>query len=242
MLFLKSSRYLAEHLYESGILKDERLYEAICKIDRSRFVLPEYADRAHMNVVLPSKKKGFVTESTSTQPSLVVEMIQALDLSGNEKVMDIGTGTGYGTALLSYILDKGEIVSIDYDEELLGEAKQNLETLEPGNITLICKDGFIGAEEYSPYNCIISMVASGTIPPNWFKQLKVNGIMVFPIVVDRFYTPVMRFKKVNYNELKGEKLSDAVFMAMKGHENPEYNFSVRREINLFFDGTEFKEK
>ncbi|MEA2066756.1 MAG: protein-L-isoaspartate O-methyltransferase [Thermotogota bacterium] len=239
---MKISRYLAEHLHKSGILRDESLNEAICKIDRSRFVLPEYKDRAHMNVVLPSKKKGFAVESTSTQPSLVVEMIQALDLSGSENVLDVGTGTGYGTALLSYLLNQGKVVTIEYDEELLNEAKENLNTLGFSETTFICKDGYDGAEEYSPFNCIISMVASGTIPPNWFKQLKINGIMVFPLVVDRFFTPVMRLKKVNDKELSGEKLSDAVFMAMKGHQDPEYNFSIHRKIDLVFDGMEFKEK
>jgi len=239
---LKSSRYLAEHLHKSGILRDENLYEAICEIDRSRFVLPEYKDRAHLNVVLPTKKKGFAVESTSTQPSLVVEMIQALDLSGSEDVLDVGTGTGYGTALLSYILNTGNVVTIEYDEELLNEAKENLNTLGFDETIFICKDGYEGAEEYSPFNCIISMVASGTIPPNWFKQLKINGIMVFPLVVDRFFTPVIKLKKVSDNELNGEKLSDAVFMAMKGHENPDYDFNIRRKINLIFDGKEFKEK
>jgi protein-L-isoaspartate(D-aspartate) O-methyltransferase len=242
VLLLKSSKYLAEHLRKSGILSDEGLYEAICEIDRSRFVLPEYKDRAHMNVVLPSKKKGFAVESTSTQPSLVVEMIQALDLSGNENVLDIGTGTGYGAALLSYILNKGNVVTIEYDEELLNEAKENLNTLGFTETTFICKDGYDGAEEYSPFDCIISMVASGRVPPNWFKQLKINGIMVFPLVVDRFLTPVMKLKKVSDKELSGEKLSDAVFMAMKGHENPDYNFNIRGKINLIFDGIEFKEK
>ncbi|MFO7881920.1 MAG: protein-L-isoaspartate O-methyltransferase [Kosmotogaceae bacterium] len=239
---MEESRYLAENLRKNGILRDERLYRAMCEIDRSRFVLPEYRDRAHMNVVLPSKKKGFVAESTSTQPSLVVEMIQALDLSGDEHVMDIGTGTGYGTALLSYILVKGKVVSIDYDKELSHEAKKNFQSLGLRNSMLICKDGFEGAEEYAPYDCIIAMVASGTIPPNWFRQLKDDGVMVFPLVVDRFYTPVMRFRKRNDKELTGEKLSDAVFMAMKGHQNLEYNFSIHGKINLIFDGMKFKEK
>ncbi len=239
---MENSSYLAENLRKNGILKDDSLYRAMCEIERSRFVLSEYRDRAHMNVVLPSKRKGFAAESTSTQPSLVVEMIQALDLSDDENVMDIGTGTGYGTALLSYILDQGKVVSIEYDEELLNEAKRNFETLGFKNISLICKDGFEGAEEYSPYNCIIAMVASGTIPPNWFKQLRVGGVMVFPLVVDRFYTPVMKFKKINDKELAGEKLSDAVFMAMKGHQNPEYNFSVHGKISLIFNGNRFQER
>ncbi|MFW6172848.1 MAG: protein-L-isoaspartate O-methyltransferase family protein [Elusimicrobiota bacterium] len=239
---MDNSSYLAENLRKNGILKNDNLYRAMCEIDRSKFVLSEYRDRAHMNVVLPSKRKGFAAESTSTQPSLVVEMIQALNLAGDENVMDIGTGTGYGTALLSYVLDQGKVVTIEYDKELLSEAKRNLDTLGFNNITFICKDGFEGADEYSPYNCIIAMVASGTIPPNWFKQLRVGGVMVFPLMVDRFYTPVIKFKKINDKELVGEKLSDAVFMAMKGHQNPEYNFSVRREFNLIFNGIEFREK
>lgn len=163
---------LADELLQRNIIRDSRIYQAMCEIDRSEFVLPKYKFLAYTDEVLPSGEKNGLIISTSTQPSLVVQMIQALNLTGDEKVLDIGTGTGYATLILARILKDGEVVSIEYDRELHKIAQRNFKRYGAENITCINGDGFEGYEIKAPYDAIISMVACETLPVQWVAQLK----------------------------------------------------------------------
>jgi len=234
------SRDLADELLQRNIIRDSRIYQAMCEIDRSEFVLPKYKFLAHIDEVLPSgEKNGFII-STSTQPSLVVQMIQNLNLTGNEKVLDIGTGTGYATLILAKILKDGEVISIEYNRELHEIALRNFERYGVENITCISGDGFEGYSLKAPYDAIISMVACETLPVQWIEQLKSSGgRIVAPIVFNSFYTPVYKFTRRG-ERIRAHKLIDAVFMSMKGQHEYRTFLPQIFDYELIFDGKNLK--
>ncbi|AKI97185.1 protein-L-isoaspartate O-methyltransferase family protein [Kosmotoga pacifica] len=214
---MRKPKDLADDLRFMGILNNERLYTAICKIDRGDFVLPGYRALAKYDQVLPSWKKAGRIISTSTQPSLVVQMIQLLNIEENSRILDIGTGTGYATAIMAIAFPSATIVSLEWDIELMDIARSNFKKYQLNNITTISCDGYYGFPEGAPYNGIISMVAPSDISVQWFEQLQDNGILISPFFVNSIYTPVMVCVKISRTELLCNKAIDAVFIPMERH-------------------------
>jgi protein-L-isoaspartate(D-aspartate) O-methyltransferase len=115
--------------------------------------------------------------SSSTMPSLMVEMLEALDLHDGHRVLEIGTGTGYNAALLSHRLGAERVVSIDIDPDLVGAARQRLEVLGHSP-TLVAGDGLGGVPDHGPYDRIIATCAVPQVSHEWIKQLAPGGAML----------------------------------------------------------------
>ncbi len=196
---------------------------AFQEIDRKHFIPEQYHSFAKEDEVIPTLTKGFRTISTNSQPSLVAKMIQWLDVQSTHCVLEIGTGTGYLTALLAHIVKEGQITSIEYVEELTREAKKNLDRYSFHNVRLFSGDGYYGVPDRGPYDRIISSVAIANVPSPLFFQLKLDGKLVLPVIVSKGYTPVFLFWKVSASKLKGVMKTGAVFIAMDGHDGPWLN-------------------
>lgn len=123
---------------------------------------------------LPGGQPLRVPTSSSTMPSLMARMLEALDIHDGQRVLEIGTGTGYNAALLSHRLGEANVVSIDLDPGLVDHAQQRLADLGY-HPTLIAADGATGAVEYGPYDRIIATAAVPEIPLAWIKQLTPGG-------------------------------------------------------------------
>jgi protein-L-isoaspartate(D-aspartate) O-methyltransferase len=164
---------IRRQLQRRGI-HDERVLAAMDKVPRERFVPEEsrhlaYADRAlaiHCN-------------QTISQPYIVALMTQALELRGDEKVLEVGTGSGYQTAILAE--SARDVISVERHAELSQAAEQLLKDLDYQNTTLIHGDGTLGWEEGAPYDRIIVTAASLSTPPHLFQQLAEGGILVIPL-------------------------------------------------------------
>lgn len=213
---------LVNYLLEKGTIKDQCLLEALLKIKRRDFLPPEYRCFAESDVVVPTLTRNGHLISTSSQPSLIVEMLQELSLCGNENILDIGTGTGFSTALLGTILKHGRISSIEYDYELCEIARSNLSRYEIDNVNVINTDGFYGYPKEAPYDAIISMVACGEIPIEWFLQLEIGGIILMPLLAFEGYTPVVKFTKYNSEDISGVVIIPASFISMENHRTPVF--------------------
>lgn len=155
-------------------IRDERLLSVMRQLPRHRFVPPELASRAYEDGPLPIGEG-----QTISQPFIVAEMTQALSLEGDEKVLEIGTGSGYQTAILSFL--SREVVTLERLESLSLGAQATLASLGIGNVRFLVGDGTLGAPDEGPFDRVIVTAAAPDVPEPLFEQMAEGGIMVIPI-------------------------------------------------------------
>jgi protein-L-isoaspartate(D-aspartate) O-methyltransferase len=164
---------LRRQLRRRGI-HDPRVLAAMAKLPREQFIRPELRDEAYADCAL-----GIDCGQTISQPYMVALMTQALELSGGEKVLEIGTGSGYQAAILAELV--GEVVSVERHPELSDRAAAILRQLGYGNVTLAVGDGTLGWPPAAPYDRIIVTAAASHLPPPLLEQLKDGGLLVIPV-------------------------------------------------------------
>lgn len=172
--FAQKRRVLVENFIEPAGVTDQRILRAFVDIPRHLFVKPEYMSDAYLDMPLPIGKG-----QTISQPSLVALMTQALGLKGNEKVLEIGTGSGFQAAILSKLVKK--VYTVEIIAQLAQNAKKILEKLGIKNVQVEVADGSLGLPEFAPYDAIIVTAAATAIPKNLVGQLKNNGRLVIPV-------------------------------------------------------------
>jgi protein-L-isoaspartate(D-aspartate) O-methyltransferase len=155
-------------------IEDVRLLDAVRAVPRGEFVPPELADRAYFDIPL-SIPHGQVT----TQPSLVARMVEALSLTGKERVLEIGTGYGWQTALLARLAN--EVWSIERWEDLSETARGNLNRRRVANATVVVGDGSEGLPGKAPFDAILVSAAFPEVPAPLKAQLAPGGRLVQPI-------------------------------------------------------------
>lgn len=162
-----------EQLIPRGI-EDKRVLAVFRKVTREVFVLAELKEDAYGDFPL-SIGEG----QTISQPYMVALMTQCLELKGDEKVLEIGTGCGYQTAILAEL--SKEIYSIERIRTLAKRAEKSLEKLHYTNVRVLVGDGTLGWEEFSPYDRILVTAATQEVPSPLMDQLEEKGIMVIPV-------------------------------------------------------------
>ena len=155
-------------------ITDEKILEAFRRVERKRFVPEEHKALSYHDRPLPIGKG-----QTISQPYIVAYMTNILKLSGSDRVLEIGTGSGYQTGILGELC--GEIYSIEIIESLGKRAIEVLDELGYTNISVKIGDGFTGWGEHAPYDVIIATCAPTTIPGPLKLQLKEGGRMVIPV-------------------------------------------------------------
>ncbi len=154
-------------------IKNHRVLAALGNVPRERFVLGEYAVEAYDDHALPID-----CGQTISQPYMVAIMSEAMELSGHEKVLEIGTGSGYQTAVLAELAD--HVVSVERHRLLSNKAAEVLDELHYDNVTLLVGDGSLGCPSEAPFDRIMVTAASKDCPPALFEQLVEGGIIVVP--------------------------------------------------------------
>ena len=205
------NRMIEEQIVARGIT-DERVINAIKKVPRHAFVPEQYRYEAYSDMPLPI---GY--GQTISQPYMVAVMTLYLDPKEDHKVLEIGTGSGYQTAILA-VLAK-EVYTIEVVPELQERAKKILEELGLTNIKYKIGDGSLGWAEYAPFDRIMVTAASPYIPPPLAEQLNVGGIMIIP-VGDRWGQDLLKVIKTDQNTLHHENLLPCAFVPLIG----EYGF------------------
>jgi len=155
-------------------IDDDRLLGAMERVPRDMFVPRPFQHQAWDNVALPID-----CGQTISQPSVVARMTRALEVDDRMKVLEIGTGSGYQTSILSYLCRR--VYTIERHRELLMQAESRLEALRRRNVTARLGDGSKGWPEQAPFERILVTAAAIDIPPRLSSQLAVGGIMVVPI-------------------------------------------------------------
>jgi protein-L-isoaspartate(D-aspartate) O-methyltransferase len=181
-------RYLVSHLEDMGELHDARVKEALLRVPRHRFVPKgELLADAYANIPLPIGQG-----QTISQPAVVAVMTEALELTGDERVLEVGTGSGYQAAVLSLLAR--EVYSIEILPELAGRAARRLAQLGYANVHVTQGDGACGWPEHAPFDRILVTAAARTVPEEWIAQLREGGILVAP-VGDSGGQQLLRFRK-----------------------------------------------
>ena len=178
---------------------DARVMQAMESVDRGPFVRGLFAERAYEDTPLPIS-----CGQTISQPSVVGLMSQALQVTARDKVLEVGTGSGYQAAILSKLARR--VYTVDRHKRLVQEASQIFKELDLANITAITGDGSFGLPDQAPFDRILVTAAAEDPPGPLLAQLKMGGIMVVPVGQSDAVQSLIRVRKTEdgfeYDELR----------------------------------------
>ncbi len=163
---------LIEHLGHE--IKDKRVLEAIARIPREKFVPADFRRQAYEDKPLPIGE-----EQTISQPYIIAMMTEALELTGKEKVLELGTGSGYQTAILAELAKK--VVSVERVPNLAESARKLLDSLGYKNVEFHLAGETLGWPSGAPYEAIIVTAGAPSVPEDLLNQLAIGGRMVIPV-------------------------------------------------------------
>jgi protein-L-isoaspartate(D-aspartate) O-methyltransferase len=189
-------------------ITDQKVLDVMGRVKRHLFVPESYRDQAYEDHPLPIGEG-----QTISQPYIVAYMTQALQLKPGEKVLEIGTGSGYQAAVLSYFTD--QVYTIEIRENLARDAADRLKKLEYDKIKVKHADGYFGWEEYAPFDAIIITAAVNHIPPPLMRQLKEGGRLLLPLGSTWYEQNLTRITKTKQGP-QVEQLLGVVFVPMVG--------------------------
>ena len=189
-------------------IKDSRVLAAMEAVPRHLFVAENLRASAYDDRPLP-----IGVGQTISQPYVVAYMSELLELRGDEKVLEIGTGSGYQAAVLAQLA--AEVYSIEIIPSLSESAKRVLERLGFRNVYLKVGDGFFGWDEKAPFDAILLTAAAPEVPPALWRQLREGGRIVMPLGAPRKTQRLVRVRKVAGREVV-EKLEEVRFVPMTG--------------------------
>ena len=202
----KNNNSLIKELKEKGIT-DKNILNAIKKVPRKIFVDKLFLEKAYENIPLPIN-----CNQTISQPYVVVYMIGCLKLQKTNKVLEIGTGTGYQTAIISHLCQK--ICTIEIFEKLLNQAKVNINKLKIHNVTYKLDNGLNGWDEKTLFDSIIISAASEEIPLKVLKNLKNNGNLIIPKKYPSGNQKLILIKKTGGDSFVEKELLDVKFVPL----------------------------
>jgi len=209
---------LVRRLIDQGI-RDPRVLAAFARVPRSFFVPDEARDEAEADRPLE-----IGCGQTISQPYVVAAMIEALEMTGRERVLEVGTGSGYATAILAEMMPvSAEIRSVEIIPELAGRAGRVLAELGYGNVQLRVGDGALGWPEAAPFDAILVSAAPYEVPPALLDQLAPGGRLVLPVGPSPEQQELQLWRRVPSGRLEKRGLMQVRFVPLIG--------SVQRSVH-----------
>ncbi len=201
-------RMVEEQLIARGI-RDARVVEAFRRVPRHRFVAEEFQREAYADHPLP-----IGSGQTISQPYIVALMMELLRLRGHERVLEVGTGSGYQTGILAELAL--EVFSVERLAELVTTASARLEALGCSNVHLHCSDGSVGWPEHAPYDAMIVSAAIPRIPQTLSAQLAEGGRMILPVGSQK--AQVLVEVETNRGKVRHREITSCVFVPLIGEQ------------------------
>jgi protein-L-isoaspartate(D-aspartate) O-methyltransferase len=216
--YSKQRKKMVDAQIRSRGIRDERVLRAMEKIPRHLFVDEGLIDQAYSDSPLPIGEK-----QTISQPYIVAIMTEALELKGGEKVLELGTGSGYQAAILAELADR--VFTIERIASLAQKARKLLESLNYYNVVIRVGDGTYGWREESPFDAILVTAGSPTIPRTLVEQLAIGGRLVIP-VGGRYSQSLIKLTRLSENpdDVKKEDLGGCRFVDLIG----EYGWKMEQ--------------
>jgi len=201
---------MISHLRQHYKIADERVLDAMRRVPRHLFVPEALKAQAYKDNALP-----IAANQTISQPFIVARMSELLELNTNSKVLEIGAGSAYQTAILSEIA--GKIYAVERVPQLADEAQKRLQTLNIKNVSLRCSDGTNGWEAKAPFDAILVAAGSPQIPEPLVKQLKINGgKLVIPIGESQKTQRLVRITRRTLKDFQTEDFGACAFVPLIG--------------------------
>lgn len=216
--YAKQRKKMVDSQIRSRGVGDERVLRAMEKIPRHLFVDEGLIDQAYSDSPLPIGEK-----QTISQPYIVAIMTEALELKGVEKVLELGTGSGYQAAILAELADR--VFTVERIAPLAQKARKLLESLNYYNVVLRVADGTYGWREESPFDAILVTAGSPSIPRTLLEQLAIGGRLVIP-VGGRYSQSLVKLTRLSENpdDVKKEDLGGCRFVNLIG----EYGWKMEQ--------------
>jgi protein-L-isoaspartate(D-aspartate) O-methyltransferase len=211
MDFSKLRSDMVEHQIAARGVRSEAVLNAMRKVTRESFLPDRMQEFAYEDAPLPIE-----ADQTISQPYIVALMTEALALKGGEKVLEIGTGSGYAAAVLAEIA--GEVYTLERIEQLAQEAAFKLTELGYKNVHVRHADGTLGWPEFAPYDAIIVAAGGPEIPDTLKRQLKVGGRLVIPVGANPRAQELVRVTRFADDKFENEDLADVRFVPLVGKE------------------------
>lgn len=213
---------LIQILKNLGFLNDERVEYAIRRCPRHEFVPKPFQEIAYENIPIPLEK-----DQTISQPAVVARMTEWLNVSEGQKILEVGSGSGWQSAILSFLVGSGRVFSIDRHLELVEFAKKNLNKLGITNVDVILGDGSLGLSKESPFNRIIITAACKKVPPPLFEQLSEEGLLIAP--VGEYLQSMVVYKKTEGEIIEIKNQLGYAFVPLFGeHGIKEEEFDIKK--------------
>ncbi len=202
---MKTNKALIASMIENGVLHSPHIIEAFSAIDRKYFIPEEFKDHIYIDRPLPIGK-----DQTISQPSTVAFMLERLEPKRGDKILDIGSGSGWTTALLCHIVgDEGSVLGLERVDELVKKGQENLARLNLPEHCRIEKAGKDLGKPTEQYDKILVSASAEEIPEELFAQLKVGGILVIPVK-----NSIFRFKKISESKVEAQEFPGFVFVPL----------------------------
>jgi protein-L-isoaspartate(D-aspartate) O-methyltransferase len=206
--FAQARQALVDGYIVPAGVTDQRVLKAFLTVPRHEFVLPEYRDQAYEDRPLPIGEGQVIT-----QPSLAARMTQALHLQGNERVLEIGAGSGYQAAILALLAK--EVYTIERLPSVAARATSVLQRLGYKNVSVFHADGTKGLPQYAPFDAMLVAASGKRIPQPLIEQLKEGGYLVIPIGADIIHHQLQAAQKIE-GKLQLENLGPVHFVPLIG--------------------------
>jgi len=206
--FIEARERMVESHLKGRDIVDLKLLEVMGRIPRHKFVDKSLWDVAYADQPLPIGEG-----QTISQPYVVALMTQSLELKGSERVLEIGTGSGYQAAILAEICE--EVYTIEIKEELAKGAEETLRTLGYDKVQVKWADGYFGWEEHAPFDAVIVTCAVDHVPPHIVEQLGDGGRIIIPLGSPKYYQTLALIRKQG-DELTVTYITTVRFVPMTG--------------------------
>jgi protein-L-isoaspartate(D-aspartate) O-methyltransferase len=192
-------------------VRDQRVLDAMAVVPRHEFVTDPYRSMAYQDCPLPIS-----AGQTISQPYIVALMIECLRLQGDERVLEIGTGSGYAAAVLAEMV--AQVHTVERIEALAKSAAATLERLGVGNVTVIDGDGSLGLPAHAPYDAILVSAGAPAVPQRLQAQLSVGGRLVIPVGADQSKQELLRITRVQLDRFERESVAQVRFVPLVGDD------------------------